>query len=70
MDMGVILEGSSPGVKDAEETREISADVMLIGASFFIASEEALNRTEYATLWFLRMKRRSFSGTVKVSRKW
>jgi len=25
MDMGVILEGSSPGVKDAEETREISA---------------------------------------------
>lgn len=28
-----------------------------------------MNRAEYATLWFLRMKRRSFSGTVKVSRK-
>jgi len=34
MDMGVILEGSSPGVKDAEETREISADVMLIRSKF------------------------------------
>jgi hypothetical protein len=30
MDMGVILQGSSPGVKDAEESWEISADVMLI----------------------------------------
>jgi hypothetical protein len=30
MDMGVILEGTTPGVKDAEESREISADVVLI----------------------------------------
>ena len=30
MDMGVILQGSSPGVKDAEESWEISADVMLV----------------------------------------
>ena len=30
MDMGVILESSPPGVQDAEESREISADVMLI----------------------------------------
>lgn len=35
MDMGVKLEGSSPGVKDAEESREISADVMLIRSKFF-----------------------------------
>ena len=34
MEMGVILQGSSPGVKDAEETREISADVMLIRSKF------------------------------------
>ena len=34
MDMGVILQGSSPGVKDAEESREISADVMLIRSKF------------------------------------
>jgi hypothetical protein len=34
MNMGVILEGSSPGVKDAEESREISADVMLIRSKF------------------------------------
>ena len=34
MDMGVILEGSSPGVKDAEESREISADVMFIRSKF------------------------------------
>ena len=30
MDMGVILQGSSPGVEDAEESREISADVLFI----------------------------------------
>ena len=34
MDMGVILEGSSPGVQDAEESREISADVMFIQSKF------------------------------------
>ena len=34
MDMGVILQGSSPGVKDAEESREISADVMFIQGKF------------------------------------
>ena len=34
MDMGVKLEGSSPGVKDAEESREISADVVLIWSEF------------------------------------
>ncbi len=34
MEMGVILQGSSPGVKDAEESREISADVMLIRSKF------------------------------------
>lgn len=27
MDVGMVLEGSSPGVKDAEETREISTDM-------------------------------------------
>jgi hypothetical protein len=34
MEMGVILQGTSPGVKNAEETREISADVMLIRSKF------------------------------------
>ncbi len=34
MDMGVKLEGSSPGVKDAEESREISADVLFIQSKF------------------------------------
>ena len=34
MDMGVKLEGSSPGVKDAEESWEISADVMFIQGKF------------------------------------
>ena len=34
MDMGVILESSPPGVEDAEETREISADVMFIQSKF------------------------------------
>jgi hypothetical protein len=34
MEVGVILQGTSPGVKDAEETREISADVMLIRSKF------------------------------------
>ena len=34
MDMGVILEGSSPGVKDPEESWEVSADVMLIQGKF------------------------------------
>jgi hypothetical protein len=34
MEMGVKLEGSSPGVKDAEESREISADVVLIWSEF------------------------------------
>lgn len=34
MEMGVILEGSSPGVKDAEESGEISADVMFIRNKF------------------------------------
>lgn len=35
MDMGVVLQGSSPGVKDTEEPWEISPDVMLIGGKFF-----------------------------------
>jgi len=34
MDMGVILQGSPPGVQDAEETREICADELLIGDQF------------------------------------
>jgi len=34
MDMGVKLQGSSPGVKDAEESREICADVMFIRSKF------------------------------------
>jgi hypothetical protein len=34
MEMGVILQGTSPGVKNAEETREITADVMLIRSKF------------------------------------
>ena len=35
MDMGMILQGSSPGVQDAEEAREIGADVILIEGEFF-----------------------------------
>ncbi len=34
MDMGVILEGPSPGVKDSKESREICADVMFIQGKF------------------------------------
>jgi len=34
MDMGVILEGSSPGVKDTEESWEIPTDVMFIRGKF------------------------------------
>jgi hypothetical protein len=35
MDMGMVLQGSSPSVKDAEETRQVGADVMGIGGEFF-----------------------------------
>jgi hypothetical protein len=35
MDVGVILEGTSPSVKDSEETREIPTDVMFIRGDFF-----------------------------------
>ena len=35
VDMGMILQGTTPGVKDAEESREISADVMFIQGEFF-----------------------------------
>ena len=35
MDMGMILQGSSPGVQDAEEAREIGTDVLLIEGEFF-----------------------------------
>jgi hypothetical protein len=35
MEMGVILEGSSPGVEDAEESREITADVVFVEGEFF-----------------------------------
>jgi hypothetical protein len=34
MDVGVKLQGPSPGVKDAEESGEISADVMVIRSKF------------------------------------
>ena len=34
MDMGVILQGTTPGVKDAKESWEISADVMFIRSKF------------------------------------
>ena len=35
MDMGMILQGSSPGVQDTEEAGEIGADVILIEGEFF-----------------------------------
>ena len=35
MDVGVILEGSSPGVEDSKESWEIAADVVLISGEFF-----------------------------------
>jgi len=35
MDMGVIVEGSSPGVKDTEESWEITADIVFIEGEFF-----------------------------------
>jgi len=35
MDMGMILQGSSPSVKHAKEARQIGADVMLIESKFF-----------------------------------
>jgi hypothetical protein len=34
MDMGVKLEGATPGVKDAKEAREICADELFIGGQF------------------------------------
>ena len=35
MDMGMILQGSSPGVQDTEEAGEIGTDVILIEGEFF-----------------------------------
>ena len=35
MDMGVILQGASPGVQHAKEARQIGADVTLIKSKFF-----------------------------------
>ena len=35
MDMGMIVQGSSPGVQDAEEAGEIGADVLSIQGEFF-----------------------------------
>ncbi len=35
MDMGVIFEGSAPGVQDAEESGEIPSDVVFIRGEFF-----------------------------------
>src|SRR5215471_9564279 len=35
MDMGMVLQGSARSVKDAEETRQVGADVMSIGGEFF-----------------------------------
>src|SRR5262245_9642346 len=35
MDMGMVLQGSARSVQDAEETRQVGADVMSIGGEFF-----------------------------------
>jgi hypothetical protein len=35
MDMGVIFEGTTPGVQDAEESREICSDELFIWDQFF-----------------------------------
>jgi len=35
MDMGVILQGTSPGVKDSQESRKITADILFIGSQLF-----------------------------------
>src|SRR4029453_1314461 len=35
MDMGMVLQGSSPSLKDAEETRQVGAEVMWIGGEVF-----------------------------------
>ena len=35
MDMGMVLQGSSPGMQDAEETRQVGAEVVWIGGKFF-----------------------------------
>ena len=35
VDMGMVLQGSSPGVQDTEEAGEIGPDVLLIEGEFF-----------------------------------
>jgi len=35
MDMGVIFEGTTPGVQDAEESREVCSDELFIWDQFF-----------------------------------
>ena len=35
VDVGVILQGTSPGVEDAKESREITTDVVFVEGEFF-----------------------------------
>jgi hypothetical protein len=45
MDMGMILQGSSPGVKDAEEAWEIGPDVLLIKGELFDRRRRGLEQS-------------------------
>lgn len=46
VDMGMILQGASPGMEHTEEAWEIGADVLWIDGEFLMASKEALNIAE------------------------
>ncbi len=66
----MILQGSSPGVQDAEEAGEIGADMLSIEGEFFDGIGGSLEQSGVSQALVCRMKKRSGCGTVKVIRKW
>ena len=70
MDMGVILQGSSPSVKHSKETRQISTEVMWIGGKFFNLFRGGFKQGGVSGALVFADEGTQFSGTVKVKRKW
>ena len=65
VDMGMVLQGSSPGVEHAEEAREIGADVLLIEGEFFDGIRGRLEQSGVTDALVLAHERAQLFGDGK-----
>ena len=65
VNMGMVLQGSSPGVQDTEETREIPTDVLLIEGELLDRVRGRLEQSRVTDALVLAHKRTQLFGNGK-----